>query len=658
MHTPYPYLTSNATRPAAPWLLVLLLLLGSWLGSPAARGAEAPHIVRDTLLLKDPKGPHISEAYRYYTEPFSTPPDPERVEALWRAGKLQPGPWHKTLNLGILHERVWMRLVVRNTDPERLRFLWSIFNFADSAALYCRRTGETKFTRLGAGSSWVPAADRQFPARSLSFPFALAPGETAVLLLRIEVHTGGVYLPTYIETTEHFLAWEMNFPFDRYWVWLLGFYLGSALFSLVLYAFLRDRIYLWYVTYVACITLFLMMEDGLDAMLLPAGLYRVLWSVGQYNLMMLAAAAGIRIMQLFLRLRAGWPRLHRTGNWLAGLAVGFVVLYAGLYPWAVRHNSLLLVQILNDAREVLLLTVFGYGWVALLALILSPRRRLAGYYLLTYFFFIVGFALFWLNHIGLTSFNPIYPNALAWGLFCELLVLSALLTGRFRHTLRHNERLRTRQLRQRNLLGSRLIAAQEEEREQLARELHDALGPNLVALNMAWQGPALQEALATTPAAAAVGRQSELLLRHLYDSVRSMSHSLLPAQPGLGSLVDSLQALGELFNLYGTPAVLIRCDPGLNELPAPLQLATYRIAAELLNNAIRHAHATEVQVRVRPSNDRLEIVVQDNGRGFGAAVPEAGIGLRGVKARAAYLRGQVDINSSPQGTTVLVLLPL
>ena len=119
-----------------------------WCASGWAQAGPAPQVLRDTLPLKDPKGPHISEAYRYYTEPFGTPASPEHAEAQWRAGKFRPGPWHKTLNLGLRHERVWMRLPVRNADSLRLRFLWSIFNFTDSAALYCRRRGETTFTRL------------------------------------------------------------------------------------------------------------------------------------------------------------------------------------------------------------------------------------------------------------------------------------------------------------------------------------------------------------------------------------------------------------------------------------------------------------------------------------------------------------------------------
>ena len=638
--------------------LLLFLLLGSWLlGGGATCAAEPPRVVRDTMLLADADEPHVSEAYRYYTEPFTTTPDPEHAEAQWQAGKFQPGPWHKPLNLGLMHKRVWMRLTVRNTELQRMRFLWSIFNFTDSAALYCRRAGEAKFTRLGAATSWVPAAARAFPARSLSFPFTLNAGETAVLYLRAEVYSGGIYLPTYIETAEHFLEWEMTFPFDRHWVWLLGFYLSSALFNLVLFAFLRDRIHLWYVAYVVCVTVFLMMEDGLDAMLLPTSLYRLAWSVGQFNFVLLAAAVGIRIMQLFLRLHSGRRRLYQVGTWLALASVGFVAIYAGLFPWAMRH-SFGLVQALNGTRELLLAGVFAYGWVVLLVgLLTRRRRRLAAYYALTYFFFFVGYSIFWLNHLGLSSFNPVYPNALAWGLFLELLVLSALLTGRFRYTLRQNAQLRIRQLNLRNAEGARLIAAQEEEREQLARELHDALGPNLMALHLAWQGPAVREALAASPAAATAGHQAEMLLRHLRDDVRTFSHSLMPAEPGLGSLSESVKTLGELINSYGSPAVRTYCDVGLDQLSMPVQQAAYRIAAELLNNAVRHSGATQVQVQLLCHPGTLEVLVEDNGRGFPPGTTGGGIGLRGVRARVAYLRGVLHIDSSAHGTSVVVQIP-
>ncbi|MDB5236572.1 MAG: hypothetical protein JWR44_3565 [Hymenobacter sp.] len=638
--------------------LFVVLFLGCW----AAQAAQTtpPQALRDTLLLKDPKGAHISEAYRYYTEPFDTLPSPERAEAAWRAGKFRPGPWHKTLNLGMLHQRVWMRLPVRNAESQRLRFLWSIFNFTDSASLYCRRQGETTFRRLGASSSWVPAAERPFPARSLSFPFELNANESAVLYLRVEQHAGGIYLPTYIETAEHFLAWEMNFPFERHWVLLLGFYLSCALFSLVLFVFLRDKLYVWYALYVSCLTLFLLMEDGLDALVLPVGVYRLAWTLGQYTWLLLGAACGVRILQLFVRLRAGWPRLHRAGNWLAGAAVVFALAYAALYPGAVRSAHTTGLELLNTGREVLLLAMLAYGWGALGCALSGRQRRLAIYYGLTYICFFTGSALFWLNHAGLTNFNLVQPNALAWGLVLELLILGALLMGRFRFTLRQNAQLRIRQLQQRNEEGNRLIAAQDAEREQLARELHDALGPNLAALHMAWQSQAVREALAAAPKAASIGHLTEEILGQLYTQVRQLSHALLPAEPGIHHrLISSVESLCEALNLNGTPRVLTCFDADLDLLPQGIQSAAYRIVAELVNNAVRHAEAKHVRVQLERHSHVLELCVEDDGRGFGHGedTPVTGIGLRGVRTRAAYLGGSVRIEKPATGTRIVVQLP-
>lgn len=637
-------------------LALCALLLGGWPPARAQAPATDDQTVLDTLYLQDENHRHVSEVYRYYTEPFAVKPRPERADSLWRAGAFQTGRWHKALSLGFLHQRVWVRIAVANTSSQRSRYVWSIYNFTDSATLYFRPLGSEQFRQVQA-SSWQEADQRPFPARSLSFPFILEAGQRAVLYLRVDHRAGALYLPTYIETTEQFLASEVEAPFKRHWIWLLGFYVSSALFNLVLFTFLRDRIHIWYVAYVVCITLFLLMEDGFDAWVLPAVLYRLVWSVGQFNFLLLAAACGVQIMQSFLRLRAGWPRLYRVGNWLASLAAVFVLAYAALFPVAVQSGPTY-PTVLNGLREVLLGALALYSWVTLLSVLLSRRRRqLGAYYALTYFFFFVGFMLFWLNHLGLTNFNLVRPNALAWGLVLELLVLSGLLTGRFRHTLRQNEKLRIRQLRQRNAQSARLIAAQEEERAQLARELHDALGPNLAALHMAWQGPAMREALATSPAAAAVGQHTELLLRHLRDEVRTYSHTLLPTEPGLGTLSESLAALGKLHNLHGSPAVRTYCDATVDELPAHIQQTAYRIAAELLNNAIRHSRAKEISVQMLRHSGELEIMVEDNGRGFTEPPPNGGIGLRGVRARADYLRGQLYIDSSPQGSSIVVRIP-
>lgn len=293
------------------------------------------------------------------------------------------------------------------------------------------------------------------------------------------------------------------------------------------------------------------------------------------------------------------------------------------------------------------------------------QRRLARYYSLTYTFFLVGAGELLLAYSASIYTTVVEPNILAWGLALELISLSVLLTARFRHSLRQNQQQRLGRLQERARAGQQLIQAQDEEREGLARELHDALAPGLTALHLAWQGRQVRQALRKSPAVLTQTMEhTEAMLRQLRHDVRTLSQALLPNPPGeQPPLPEAVTLLVDILSLDdGGPRIIGRCDPAAAGLSVPLQLAAYRIVAELLHNALRHAQAGLVQVEVRCLPASLRIIVEDDGRGFApqAALPRrGGLGLRGVQARAGYLRGQVLVSSQPgQGTVITVELPI
>ena len=88
------------------WLFVLLVPGGWPVGTETVQAASTPEVLRDTLPLKNPKGPHILEAYRYYTGPFGVRPDPEQAEAQWRASSGLAWLLAQNTELSLLHERV------------------------------------------------------------------------------------------------------------------------------------------------------------------------------------------------------------------------------------------------------------------------------------------------------------------------------------------------------------------------------------------------------------------------------------------------------------------------------------------------------------------------------------------------------------------------
>ncbi len=648
-----------------PWMHYFLLL--GWalvLGLKGVPAWAAPG-GGDTLFLKASNEGPWNHYFAYWRDLGTLAATGSEAARAWARGRFRRVPPGKVLQLGYTQTRVWLRATLVNTLPRRTRCVWSVYEHLDSAALYVQAGGRGQPRRVASTSGQQVASQRPFPARASCLPFWIAAHDTAVVYLWVEDHSGAVYLPTDLTTVEDFLSYEIHYSADSHWAWLLGLYLASALFSLMLWAFLHDRIYLWYAAYVVFAAWFLLAEDLLTALLLPPGPYALGCALGQFTLLLLALAAGLQVMALFLHLRAGWPRLHRGCAALSGAAGALALLYPLACGPALRAGPGWL-ALLNGSREALLwaLLLTGAGVLTVVGLRgRPPQRRLAGLYALAYAFFFLGAVQFLPNRSGLTTLHLMEPNALAWGLVLELGVLSVLLTGRFRHAYRQNARLRLRQLHEREAAAQRLIQAQDAEREALARELHDSLAPGLTALHLAWQGRLVRQELAqAAPLLQEAHRRTEALLHQLRREVRALSQVLQPPPPG--QPLPLPQAIGLLVQALGLdddgPQINYTCDPATAALPPPLQEAAYRLVAELLHNALRHAQARTIAVAIRRLPLSLLLTVTDDGRGFDPQAPAAnGSGLRGLQARVRYLRGRAMVQSQPgQGTAVTVALPV
>ncbi|MFF4990918.1 sensor histidine kinase [Streptosporangium saharense] len=200
----------------------------------------------------------------------------------------------------------------------------------------------------------------------------------------------------------------------------------------------------------------------------------------------------------------------------------------------------------------------------------------------------------------------------------------------------------------------RLVMAREEERRRLRRDLHDGLGPTLAALTM--RAEAACDLVGDGPA-------RELLAEIVADAEAAVAD--------VRTLVDGLRppALDTLGLLGALRAHAVRQPPGLRvtvltperlgPLPAATEVAAYRIAAEALANARRHAGASGARLRVEVSAGTLTLEVADDGDGLRAVPDErAGLGLASMRERALELGGTFAAEDRPEGgTLVRVTLP-
>ncbi len=211
-------------------------------------------------------------------------------------------------------------------------------------------------------------------------------------------------------------------------------------------------------------------------------------------------------------------------------------------------------------------------------------------------------------------------------------------------------------------LARRLEAAKEEERRHIARELHDDLGPALTAvvINLQLLGQEKDQA--------GVARRLEDsidLVDRMVQQIRDLSLDLRPP------LMDEMGLVGALKGYLETQAertgleIDVKGDPELDGLPPETEITVFRLAQEAVTNAIRHAEAARIAVNLRADGDGLEIVVEDDGKGFDVRALLEGpatvknLGLVGMQERARMIGGELGIESAPgRGTRVRIRIPL
>ena len=205
----------------------------------------------------------------------------------------------------------------------------------------------------------------------------------------------------------------------------------------------------------------------------------------------------------------------------------------------------------------------------------------------------------------------------------------------------------------------RLVAAREEERRRLRRDLHDGLGPRLAAQTL--KAGAARSLFPRDPAAAdALLDELETAMDATLAEVRRLVHNLRPPTLDQLGLVGAIQDAAERYE--PDPAtnglrISVRAPEELPPLPAAVEVAAYRIVQEALTNAVRHARADSCVICLSVG-DKLELEVTDDGVGL-SEDHRSGVGLNSMSERAVELGGTCAIERAPSGgTRVLARLPL
>jgi two-component system sensor histidine kinase UhpB len=206
--------------------------------------------------------------------------------------------------------------------------------------------------------------------------------------------------------------------------------------------------------------------------------------------------------------------------------------------------------------------------------------------------------------------------------------------------------------RERRESGRRALAAQEDERKRIARELHDEIGQSLTAIVL------LLKRLADSAPAELRSDvvEAQESAREALEDVRRVARQLRPeALDDLG-LVSALAALTARFHDQTGIRVVRTIEPGLPRLDDDEELVVYRVAQESLTNVARHADASHVDLRLQRSSRGVALSVVDDGSGMSVtAWNGSGQGIRGMRERAVAVGAALSIANSRHGGVEVVL---
>ncbi len=192
-----------------------------------------------------------------------------------------------------------------------------------------------------------------------------------------------------------------------------------------------------------------------------------------------------------------------------------------------------------------------------------------------------------------------------------------------------------------------LIEGEEKERFRIAKELHDGVNGDLSAIK--YKLSSLLEMNNT------VIKEAITMIDNSCNQVRAISHNLVPPSLEEFNLIQATESFCDnMDEIHPIKINFQHIGESLN-ISKKMQINIYRILQELINNAIKHANASKINVQISCRNKLIQITVEDNGKGFDKNnIKSKGIGLNNIKSRVEFLYANLDIISDSKGTSIIL----
>ncbi len=245
-------------------------------------------------------------------------------------------------------------------------------------------------------------------------------------------------------------------------------------------------------------------------------------------------------------------------------------------------------------------------------------------------------------------------NLLTYGLM-TLALLSFLVFSRFKQNqLWQREKITSLKRQQKLLAIDSMLVGQQEERKRIAQDLHDGLGGLLTSAKLQMQR--INQEIKKLENLS-IFQSTEKLIDNACNEVRRIAHDMMPDALVNLNISNALEDLAMQTQLTGKLNVTLEfSDPEIH-LNEKASLMIYRIAQEAMNNTLKYAEAENFAIKLFEQDQKLILILEDNGKGFDPKVMTDGKGIKNIKSRVEYLEGELEITSSKPGVRYYIQFP-
>jgi signal transduction histidine kinase len=527
---------------------------------------------------------------------------------------------------------------ISNKTSSNQKLVIEIYNaLINKIAFY--EKNNASFTLINESGTDFPFLSRLINDRNFLYPILLKPNETKSYVFQFVKSKISIVVPAKIWKESAFLK-QNNLQYL-----IIGLYLGfciiSILISLYTFTILRKSLYILYAFYIISLGFYLSSYLGLY--------FQFLASTHDYYNKYIHVFFTVSSLALFILFALKVLNTKQHAPKLNKFLIAFLIVTI-----VVRFSEFILpkaffIEIKSVVIRFWYLSIIIMNIIMVLLVVKSYKyqKKVTLFFAFAYSFLGLG------SIVTIINLATGYINAFYYGLpiifyasFLEIIFLTFTIIFMVKEIYEDRNVLSKQLVHQQKQFLSAFIKGEEKERDRIGKELHDNIGSKLSYLKRF-----VYEKFKDS--------EVDTFVDDLCNDVRNLSHEISQSELKLVGLVSALSELAQNYSSGTNLNVEFNSYYPPKNISKNISNNLFRIVQEALNNIIKHAEASHVDIQLIGHRKNITIAIEDDGKGFNPNTKKEGLGIKNMISRAQQLNGELSIDSKINfGTSILIIVPL